>query len=254
MPYYLYLLNSTSTDYFQLNVVNMHPEETKRVVFCVSNEDIDNQLVYAVGRNSDFNYELELTYTQNIPLAYTIYALDELTDTEKSEYESMTEQEKAASGIFETQSRVPEIDENGNVKKDSSGKIIYKSDPLPQYWKKRKADDSSVKALQMDETESIDETDNNNKDLYGTAYNEAGTGIVNIGKYDVYPDDVNGVALRLQTEFNGNSTEYPKHYYLIEVDWAKDRKEAFSDYLKETDLIYVIVRAKQPRPEEVKTE
>jgi len=42
--------------------------------------------------------------------------------------------------------------------------------------------------------------------------------------------------------------EYEFDYYLIEVTW-KDGI-TFNDYTKETDLLYVVVNAKQPLPKE----
>jgi hypothetical protein len=41
---------------------------------------------------------------------------------------------------------------------------------------------------------------------------------------------------------------YEYDYYLIEIKWQDINN--FDDYKKETDLVYVVVNAKQPRPVE----
>lgn len=64
--------------------------------------------------------------------------------------------------------------------------------------------------------------------------------IVNAGEYLFFGDDDMKLAYR-----NGN---YEYDYYLMEVTW-KDIKD-FDAYKKETDLVYVVVNAKQPRPTE----
>ena len=212
VPYYLYLLENTSTDYFHLNVVNMHPDEQKQVVFCVSNEDIQNRLAYSVGRTSDFNYELALSYTQNIPLKYKLYRLEQAESTDPGAI--------AAQGI-----------------PAGSGT------PVTTYWKK------SGGVLPIDTARSEEETTTNNQMLYADSY--VSDGLVNAGKYDIYPKDAENKQLHLETMFadTSGSTQYPKHYYLIEIDWDESRSNSFSSYLKETDLVYVMVRAIQPRPE-----
>lgn len=217
VPYYLYLLEETSSDYFHLNVVNMHPDEKKQVVFCVSNEDVSNKLAYSIGRTSDFNYELAMNYTQNIPLKYTLYRLEQ-TDSEYTGEKIITE--------------VP-----------GSGT------PVRTYWKK------SGNHLPQDEERSSEETETNNREMYGDG--EMAAGVINVGKYDVYPNDGDNQQLHLKTVFNGTSgsTSFPKHYYLIEIEWDDLKKTGtFSSYLKETDLVYVMVRAMQPRPEEKSTQ
>ena len=228
VPYYLYLLDGSGSDYFQLNEVDIHPEETKQVVFCVSNQDIDKDLSYSVGRSSDFKYELEMVYTQNIPLKYTLYALDEVTPDDP---------QNLSSDVIVTQ-YTEEVE-----KEDGTTGTVTKT----KYWEKRKTD-SAIVPLARDATVSDNETTSNNKELYTDNY--AANNLVNIGRYDVYPKGADGNDLHLETVFNGTQTEYPKHYYLIEIEWDKDNASSFSDYLKETDLVYVVVRAMQPRPEE----
>lgn len=214
VPYYLYLLQENKTDYFQLQVVNMHPDETKRFIVCVSNKDKnDTDLSYTVGRESEFNYELEFAYTQNIPLDYSVYELAPVT-----------------------------LDENGNVKPEDQGKELYRSD-TGNVWEKIKDSEGNVKNLVRDEDASLKETNNSNKEMYGE------TEVVNMGQYDVYALDANGKFMQLKTSYNGSESIYEYDYYLVEINW-KDGVRNFGKYLKETDLVYVIVKAVQPKPEE----
>ena len=42
------------------------------------------------------------------------------------------------------------------------------------------------------------------------------------------------------------NSKYEYDYYLIEMSWKENAN--FSDNAKETDLLYVVVNAKQPEP------
>lgn len=68
------------------------------------------------------------------------------------------------------------------------------------------------------------------------------TNTVNIGTYWLSNDD------NMKLAYHNGS--YEDNYYLIEISW-KDGID-FDDYKKETDLVYVVVNAKQPRPVEEK--
>ena len=86
----------------------------------------------------------------------------------------------------------------------------------------------------------------NNKEMYG----EKVSSTVNLGKYDIYDKTENTEEfLNLTTTVNdeGNIT-FDWDYYMIEIKWNDEIK--FSDYLKETDLVYVIVNAMQLEPKE----
>ena len=76
-------------------------------------------------------------------------------------------------------------------------------------------------------------------DMRGRAQTN-GSGIVNAGTYWLSADDSMQLAYRAST----NSYEYD--YYLIEVTWKNITN--FDVYKKETDMVYVVVNAKQPRP------
>ena len=79
-PYNLYLMNPNAVDSLQFAVGNLHPGEVKKTVICVSNKVPRD---YAGGDNiselvkdSEFNYELQMVYTQNLAVNYSIYPLD----------------------------------------------------------------------------------------------------------------------------------------------------------------------------------
>ena len=217
VPYYLYFLNEDLSDYFQLQVANMHPGETKRCIVCVSNKDKDkteSDLTYSVGRESEFQYELGFAYTQNIPLDYTVY---ELKPHVSNGAETVNDGEN---GIFRM--------ESGSV------------------WEKVKDNSGELKPLEKKDNSS-EET---NKEMYdGSDINN----IVNLGKYDIYRTDANGKDMQLKTTYSGNTPTFEYDYYLIEINW-KEGVTNFTDYLKETDLVYVSVKAGQPKPAQKNTE
>lgn len=64
------------------------------------------------------------------------------------------------------------------------------------------------------------------------------TDIVNVGTYWLSDD-------KMELAYHDGSYEYD--YYLIEIKWQDDVRN-FDAYKKETDLVYVVVNAKQPRP------
>lgn len=66
--------------------------------------------------------------------------------------------------------------------------------------------------------------------------------IVNVGAYWRTEDD------DMKLAYQESTGEYEYDYYLIEVQWQNISN--FDDYKKETDLVYVVVNAKQPRPVE----
>ena len=82
------------------------------------------------------------------------------------------------------------------------------------------------------------------EDMYGSDRE----GIVNLGRYELFEKGSNGSAMQLLSvvEDNGDVI-YDMDYYLIEIVWDSDD---FSAYSKETDLVYIIVKALQPRPTE----
>lgn len=78
-PYFLYLKNAEDNNSLQFAVGNLHPGETKQVVICVTNcrpdNEEDNNTV-EIARESQFYYDLEFAYTENLAVDYNIYELE----------------------------------------------------------------------------------------------------------------------------------------------------------------------------------
>lgn len=88
-------------------------------------------------------------------------------------------------------------------------------------------------------------TEKNNKEMYGEGKVDQ---TVNKATYDVY--DKNGEAdFQLTTTVGEDGkVSFDLNYYLIELSWREGI--SFPDYLKETDLMYVMVNAMQLEPQE----
>ena len=183
-PYNLYLMDLAETDMLELSIGNLLLGETKQIVFSVSNGD-DN-------KNFDIEYELQLIYTSNLDLNYTIY---ELVETDK---------------------------ENGSfITEDTEGNISY--------WK----------------------VGNNYTPLTGTdisAEKHEKLGLtgseVNSGTYILYENENNN--LKLPAGEEGNASQH----FLMEIKWKNSEYTDFDKYDKETDMIYIMVKAVQPEPKE----
>lgn len=207
-PYCLYLVDSNGTDALQLTIGNLHPGEKKQIVVGVSNKAVDggNQDSFNIARDSMFNYELELAYTKNLPVDYKVYSLAEVEGTN---------QENA-------------LNDNLVVVELETGE----GQPVSKVFTKT--------LLNKNAAESDKITDKNNNDMYG------GSGVVNIGQYDVY-DKTSNASFDLTTNVDETGkVNFDLDYYLIEINWQQGI--SFSDYLKETDLVYVMVKALQLEP------
>lgn len=211
-PYYLYLVDETGEDVFSLTVGNLHPGEVKQIIVGVTNQKTkgNSGISYNVGKDSNFDYELELAYTHNLPLNYKVYEL------QKQETNKATEEDYITIEKTDSEGTVTII---GSFKKNLLNK---------------KTDTETIAAK-------------NNQEMYGDKVNTT----VNLGKYDIYDKGSDGKTnLNLVTKVNTNGiVAFDLDYYLIELEWEEGI--AFSDYLKETDLVYVIVKAMQLEPEEV---
>ena len=70
--------------------------------------------------------------------------------------------------------------------------------------------------------------------------------IVNRGKYETYINGKDGNKLHLSTGIDSNGTEtYMSRFFRLEIGCDAD---SFDKYRKETDVIYLLVRAEQPKP------
>lgn len=113
-----------------------------------------------------------------------------------------------------------------SVEDPLSGEIIY----LEKYLIEKSVEESN--AL----------TQENNQEMYG----DEADSVVNYVQYDLYLQDSARENLALKTEVKGVTTSYEMDYYLIEMEWKEGI--VFQDFIKETDLVYVIVNAVQPEP------
>lgn len=207
-PYYLYLVEPNGTDSLRLSVGNLHPGETKQIMIGVTNQKPNQEggVSYQIGKNSSFHYDLELAYTNNLPLNFQVYALKE---------DAQASGEAAYTAKWTNQN-------NQSVTKKYEKSLLTKNG-------------DSSKQL----------TDKNNSEMYG-ADNVDQT--VNKATYDVY--DKNGTSnFELKTTVGEDGkVSFDLNYYLIELSWKEGI--SFPDYLKETDLMYVMVNAMQLEPQE----
>lgn len=82
-----------------------------------------------------------------------------------------------------------------------------------------------------------------------------GTMPVNAGKYTSYTKTSNSQALRLEAGVNPDGTPtFDSQYFLLEIDWRDGAATQFEKYEKETDMIYLLVEALQPKPQKKDTQ
>ena len=103
-----------------------------------------------------------------------------------------------------------------------------------------------MKAIKKNKSTSSTVSSKNNTEMYSD--NVSNT--VNLGTYDIY-DKTSGSDFQLNSKVENNNVVFDLNYYLIELSWQEGIQ--FSDYLKETDLMYVIVNAMQLEPQENET-
>lgn len=209
-PYNLYLMKPNATDTLQFAVGNLHPGEVKQTVICVSNKRPDN---YAGDDNDMAGQAKESEFGYDLMLVHTDNLAVDYTVYPLKRQEM----------------------HSGTVLPD--GAIIMEDDTKGKYyWIKEGIDPvtGEVKALG-----GTDISDDIRQRVFGS---QSIGGIVNVGTYWISDDENYPMQLAYK---NGN---YEFDYYLIEVKW--NNISNFDDYKKETDLVYVVVNAKQPRPVE----
>lgn len=196
-PYFLYLLNPDDEKSLSVSIGNIHPGEVKRMVIAVSSKNEDEETPFDIAKDNDFRYQLELAYTENLMVDYSVFSL-----------------------VADENGEIPVYDKFGTVVKMFSKEY-------------------------EDAMTSEDVSEERRKEMYG----EDTEGIVNLGRYELFEKDSNDGELHLVSKVEADGTvTYAMDYYLIEIKW-KDGMD-FNEYTKETDLVYVIVKALQPRPTE----
>ena len=222
-PYTLYLLNPNAQDALQFAIGNLHPGETKQTVICVSNkrpkkqtdDDLEEDDTSDIAKDSEFGYDLMLVHTENLAVHYTFYPLERFNIDDK-----------------------PKLNEND---------IIMDDDTKGQYfWNKKQDGDKKDIVLVSENQEEFTDTMRESVGIVEETYN--GQLPVNSGVYQLYSDGYEGNNMRLKYEKTEEGEGVYKYdYYLIEIKWDDDIDD-FDSYKKETDMVYVVVNAKQPRP------
>lgn len=218
-PYFLYLLNPGDNRSLQFSVGNIHPGEVKQVVICVSNQKPvgSDEIAIDIAKESDFKYDLEFIYTENLALDYKVY---ELTKT---------------------------------VLPDDNNVVIPKGSIVIEgvngfYWNKKTVTIDSWEKGIVKSLEWKDVSKARCQAVFNDMEEEAVRKIQNKGQYLLFQQDTNDIDLHLAYTYDTESKkpQYEYDYYLIEMSWKENAN--FSDNAKETDLLYVVVNAKQPEP------
>lgn len=208
-PYFLYLLNPDSKTSLEFTVGNIHPGETKQIVICVSNKKPEDVTEDFVDIARESKFNYDLQFLYTENLPVD-YKIYELT---KSTYDDVT-------NIPDTGIVVEGVDKTYWEK--STGKLDANGNPQP-----------------LEITKDV--TNERHQSVFGDT---DVTNIINKGKYLLYQYDGQKESQPLGLEYKNGQYEYD--YYLIEINWKDDVN--FNDYTKETDLLYVVVNAKQPKP------
>lgn len=209
-PYNLYLLNPNGRDMLQFAVGNLHPGEKKETVICVSNR--------RPGRESE---EGEQEDEIN---------MSDLVKDSKFGYDLMLVYTENLAINY----TVYPLERHDRSDEDVLDEDDYIADGVDEYYWTKKVDEEEAEMALT------------GKFMTADMRKSVGTdepGIVNAGAYWISTDDT--MELEYKVDENGDD-KYENDYYLIEIDW-KDIAN-FDSYRKETDMVYVVVNAKQPRP------
>ena len=219
LPYNLTIKNSGEAATEQLAIGSLQQGEKKQIVFGVTNEE-ESQINL---NKADFEYGVEVIYTNNLALNYELYQLTELSEA-------------------------PEQLEDVFVFEKSVTDAEGKPSTAYHYWQKSgnalaKQDVSGVRHEQVGLI-GTDNTPDNIED------------IINRGTYLLYEkttDDSGNVLndnLKLEVipkEGDTSAEEFTTQYFVLEISWSIST--GFEKYDKETDMIYIMAKAVQPKPE-----
>lgn len=198
-PYYLTLLNPSETDFLQLSVGSLMPGRIKQIVFCVSNKNNEENTQINMG-GSNFDYSMELIYTENVALKYEIYKLSKA--------------EPQGEGIIIAEDRVV-VDGMPGIK--------------TTYWKKESQTPLIGRNISDDRHDQVGLNGN----------------VVNRGKYISYEKTE---TIDNQLHLTAGESGYDSQYFVMEIMWDENEENNFEKYEKETDMIYILVKALQPEP------
>lgn len=212
-PYYLSLLNPGETGAMQLSIGNLIPGNTKQILFCVSNKS--NEAINMGGR--DFDYSLELVHTDNLALNYMLYALE----------------------------KADENTEGALVSEDKS-EVDGQTVTTYSYWTRGQealvgADVSEERHIELGLKEAEQEPEQNPEQ--GSEQEDKLP--INSGTYTAYTNENNAGMFHLKDNLEDG---YASEYFLLEIEWKSEAVNNFEKYEKETDMIYLLVKALQPEP------
>lgn len=210
-PYFLYLLNPDDTYSLKFAVGNIHPGETKKIVICVSNKKPVDETEGSIDIARESKFNYDLEFIH-------------------------TENLPVNYDIYELQKY--DLPENATV--DDNWILV---DGISNYyWIKMQGqlnENGTAKPLEV----TKDLTGERLQNVFGT---ETPEGVINKGKYLLYKYDGQAEPQPMGLEYRDGKYEFD--YYLVEISWKEGI--VFNDYTKETDLVYVVVNAKQPEPRE----
>ena len=218
-PYYLTLLNPSESHALQLSIGNLFPGDVKQIVFCVSNKNNEGNEGLEMGVTT-FDYSIELIHTENLALEYKIY---ELTKVDEN-----------------TENAITALD-TITVKNENDMEVVR--DEIT-YWKK--VTENPLSGTDVSK-ERHKQTGLRNEE--GTSVDAEGLP-VNAGKYTSYTEGSSGTLKLTAGENDDGSTKFDSQYFLLEIAWKEGADADFDrKYKKETDMIYLLVEALQPKPE-----
>lgn len=210
-PYHLNLSNPSETDTLQLSVGSLLQGKTKQIIFCVNTEE-EPQI------NKDettFDYTLELVHTDNLVLKYKLYELDSVAEQDKDSLES------AGTEVLIAEDTVTE---NAITTVNTT------------YWTKKLKDGVAV-PLEGTEVSALRHEQVGLTGADADSSTEADENIINRGTY-----------ISFGTIMNSGSSVHSQ-YFVLEISWD-DLPQGFdyNNYNKETEMIYIVVKAVQPEP------
>lgn len=219
-PYYLNLSNPSETSALQLSVGSILHGSTKQIVFCVNTEEAEQ-----INKDTTtFAYDLELVHTDNLPLNYKIYELSKLENAEDAE-----------SNIIIAEDILIEGAENTTVE--------------TTYWEKKTSQDGTVSALKGTDVSAVRHAQ---VGLIASADQESTAGaIINKGTYISY-GKTETIDNGLELTVGGIDGAYTSQYFVLEISWKElNGNDDYSNYDKETDMIYLLAKILQPEPEAI---
>lgn len=219
-PYYLNLSNPSETSALQLSVGSLLQGNTKQIVFCVNTEEAEQ-----INKDTTtFAYDLELVHTDNLPLNYEIYELSKLESAEGTEGDIIIAEDILMGDA-----------ENTTVE--------------TTYWEKKTSQNGTVSTLKGTDVSAVRHAQ---VGLIASADQEStAEAIINKGTYISY-GKTETIDNGLELTVGGIDGAYTSQYFVLEISWKElNGNDDYSNYDKETDMIYLLAKILQPEPEAI---